>query len=153
PWTIRDFIERSWDIPIDGPLAELTWVNDEDDSGSPIVLHCYTPEVDESSTIEEVLGKWVPLLRQHKDEIIADLATREHRHSVIARFNLPEPYKVAAEQYLLYFAEFLGDLGVVATADVKHEGLQAVLTVTPQSREQALSAISDALSAYLSLPA
>ena len=67
-------------------------------------------------------------------------------------FNFPEEVRVPCEQYLLYFAQFLRDLGVNADTALTHEAGQVLFTVTPEDKEQALDKIRATLEVYLHLP-
>jgi hypothetical protein len=56
------------------------------------------------------------------------------------------------EQYLLYFVQFLEDLGIHATADLQEQARGVLLTVTPQDGREALERIREALDVYLQIP-
>ncbi len=66
--------------------------------------------------------------------------------------NFPEEVRIPCEQYLLYFAEFLRDLGVNATTDITHEAGEILFRVTPSDSDQALDRIKFALDVFLQLP-
>jgi hypothetical protein len=51
--------------------------------------------------------------------------------AVTAVFEFPAPIKSACEQYLLYFAQFLRDLGIEAEAELKEEAGRVLFSVTP----------------------
>lgn len=53
---------------------------------------------------------------------------------------------------LLYFVQFLKDLGVQATADIRHEADDVLFSVTPSNKDEALETIKLALELYLQLP-
>lgn len=72
--------------------------------------------------------------------------------AVSVRFDFPEAVKVPCEQYLLFFAEFLKDIGLQATADLKHDTSGVLFTVTPTDKDAALDNIWEALRLYLHLP-
>ncbi len=72
--------------------------------------------------------------------------------SVLMFFDFPEEVKVPCEQYLLYFAKFLKDLGVEAETALTNEAGQVLFTVTPSDETQALDSIRSALDLYLRLP-
>jgi hypothetical protein len=74
-------------------------------------------------------------------------------NSIVKPFDFPEEVAVACEQYLLYFTQFLRDLGVNATSDIKHEAGQVLFTVTPSNEKEALDKVRTALDVYLHLPA
>jgi hypothetical protein len=78
---------------------------------------------------------------------------KEGTDHVSITFDFPESVRVPCEQYLLYFAQFLQDLGVKATSDLKHDAGQVLFTVTPANPEEALEKIRIALDLYIRLPA
>lgn len=78
--------------------------------------------------------------------------TAAQKESVAVHFDFPESIRVPCEQYLLYFAQFLKDLGVEADTTLSHEAGQVLFTVTPADQEEALDKIQTALDVYLKLP-
>ncbi|MDT5268286.1 MAG: hypothetical protein QOH49_472 [Acidobacteriota bacterium] len=72
--------------------------------------------------------------------------------SVVMLFDFPEEVRVPCEQYLLYFIQFLKDLGVEAEAEIQHGAGQVLFAVTPTDKQTALDKIRTALEAYLQLP-
>jgi hypothetical protein len=109
-------------------------------------------EVDPTRVIGELLDKWRPRI----DEIVVEaerrLATRARSDSLVALFEFAPEVRIPCEQYLLYFVEFLKDLGVEAQADLSHDAGRVLFSVTPRSGREALDRIKEALEAYLSLP-
>jgi DNA-binding CsgD family transcriptional regulator len=73
-------------------------------------------------------------------------------NSVVTQFEFPESVKVACEQYLLYFVEFLKDIGIDVTADLQEDAGQVLFSVTPRDKDEALDNIREALEIYLRLP-
>lgn len=67
-------------------------------------------------------------------------------------FDFPIELRVSCEQYLLYFAQFLRDLGLNATSNVKEVAGKVLFSVTPTDDFEALDKIREALDLYLSLP-
>jgi CheY-like chemotaxis protein len=76
----------------------------------------------------------------------------EFGESVAVLFDFPEEVRVPCEQYLLYFGQFLRDLGVQSTSDLSHEAGQVLFTVTPTDSHTALDKVRAALNVYLRLP-
>lgn len=76
----------------------------------------------------------------------------EFGESVAVLFDFPEDVRVPCEQYLLYFGQFLRDLGVQSTSDLSHEAGQVLFTVTPTDSHTALDKVRAALNVYLRLP-
>jgi hypothetical protein len=86
-------------------------------------------------------------------QVYEKLLEQHPLESVTTIFNFPEEIKTSCEQYLLYFAQFLKDLGVNATANLKEETAGTVLfSVTPTNNAEALDKINEALAVYLNLP-
>jgi hypothetical protein len=57
------------------------------------------------------------ILRElHKHTVSVLLATARS-NSLVAHFNFPESVRVPCEQFLLYFGQFLKDVGVKATTE------------------------------------
>ena len=91
-------------------------------------------------------------LRIHK-LVNEKLTENELQNVFITSFNFPEQVKLSCEQYLLYFAQFLKDLGINATSNLKEETGKVLFSVTPSDDKQALDKIREALAIYLKLPA
>ncbi len=73
--------------------------------------------------------------------------------SIFTIFNFHENLKSSCEQYLLYFAQFLQDIGINATSNLKEEAGKVLFSVTPIDDKVALEKIREALAVYLNLPA
>jgi CheY-like chemotaxis protein len=67
-------------------------------------------------------------------------------------FDFPESVSTPCKQYLLYFVDFLRDIGIEATANFREEAGQVLFAVTPKDKDEALDNIREALEAYLDLP-
>ena len=85
-------------------------------------------------------------------EALEKLGVEDFENRVITYFNFPEEIKVPCEQYLLYFAQFLRDLGINATPNLKEEAGKVLFSVTPDDDIEALDKIREALEVYLRLP-
>jgi hypothetical protein len=107
--------------------------------------------VDLSRKIQDVLGEFQPRLRNLMADAEAELANPE-KTSVVSFFEFPESVRPACEQYLLYFGQFLRDLGIDAETELKEQASQVLFTVRPKDQDQALDAIREALSSYLQMP-
>jgi hypothetical protein len=74
-------------------------------------------------------------------------------NTLVSKFNFPTELRVPCEQYLLFFGQFLRDLGVEVATDIKHEAGQVLFSVTPTNKEEALDRIQEALMVYLGMSA
>jgi len=81
---------------------------------------------------------------------IVNLRTEEN--SLTGSFDFPDELKVPCKQYLLYFAQFLKDLGINANTNLKEEAGKVLFSVTPIDNIEALDKIREALAVYLNLP-
>lgn len=102
--------------------------------------------------IEEILRKLEKEIKSVHDAAIGILQDKYQLNLVFTEFNFPEEIKVSCKQYLLYFAQFLQDLGVNATSDIEEEAGRVLFTVTPTDDVEALDKIREALAVYLNLP-
>ena len=71
---------------------------------------------------------------------------------LVRQFNFPSPVKVACEQYLIYFVQFLSDLGIEAESELKEAAQGILFTVKPKDKGQALAQIWKALEVYMQIP-
>jgi hypothetical protein len=92
------------------------------------------------------------VLRRFHEEAVKAFTPLLDDNSIMMSFDFPQEVKVPCEQYLLYFAQFLNDLGVEADTALTHEAGQVLFTVTPNDKQQALDKIRAALEVYLHLP-
>src|SRR5207248_1798988 len=96
--------------------------------------------------LEEMVKQRTEEYKKRYEELAGQRA-----NSVVMSFDFPEEIKVPCEQYLIYFAQFLKDLGVEANTSLTHEAGQVLYTVTPINKHQALDKIYQALNVYLHL--
>jgi hypothetical protein len=103
-------------------------------------------------SIADEVGRFAKMFREiHKQA--TDYLSQTKRRSVVASFDdFPKEVRTYCEQYLMYFVQFLQDLGVDATSEIKHEAGKVLFTITPINEHEALDKIRTALDIYLSLP-
>ncbi|BFM48755.1 hypothetical protein [Marinomonas sp. THO17] len=73
-------------------------------------------------------------------------------HKVLIELKLEAEVRIPCEQYLMYFSQFLEDLGIQAKSEIAHHDELTLFSVIPDTKEQALTVIADCLASYLSLP-
>ncbi|PSU95087.1 hypothetical protein [Photobacterium kishitanii] len=101
-------------------------------------------------TLNDLISQSMPLFTEIMQESINILNNVDSGLSMV--FNFSEEIRTPCEQYLMYFSQFLSDLGVKATSEITHSDNATFFSVTPDSKDQALEVISNALVAYLSMP-
>jgi len=96
------------------------------------------------------------LSRESDLKLLASLTKQElyraDGKSLTVFFEFPAPIKSACEQYLLYFVQFLRDLGIETEAALTEQTSRVLFSVTPLNEKQALAQIHEALEVYLQMP-
>ncbi|MGE7761519.1 hypothetical protein [Peribacillus sp. NPDC097895] len=150
PFSIHEFAEViSERINRDRDL-EFKWRQLDEDvviNGCEIVFEIY----DGNETINSFIEGGLSSIKKIYDEVINKLLS-QGKNTVLSIFNFPEQVRTPCEQYLLYFVQFLKELGIEATADIKHEAGDVLFSVNPISGHTALMQIRQALEIYLQMP-
>lgn len=81
-----------------------------------------------------------------------NLIEKINADSVIMYFNFPDSIKTACNQYLIYFTQFIADLGIDVDSTITEEPNATLFKVTPKDKKDALSKIREALDIYLNAP-
>lgn len=110
------------------------------------------PVHEENSVIFDVVLHYQSLIFQLVVDAVDMLMEESKKQSVIVLFDFPEEVKIICNQYLLYFVQFLKDVGIEATAELKEDAGRTLFAVTPKDQNEALDNIRDALNIYLRLP-
>jgi hypothetical protein len=101
--------------------------------------------------ISDAVSKLINIVSAAIQETKIQLSTKLE-DSIVTTFQFPESVSTSCEQYLLYFIQFLRDVGVEANSELRHEAGQVMFSVTPIDKNQALDKVRAALDAYLHLP-
>lgn len=122
--------------------------NEDDDylNGIDIVINIS----DTDWTIQSYLNEYLPICKNMINCVVDKLSQPRDGFSI--EFDFPNEIKAPCEQYLMYFAQFMMDLGVKVNSEISHKGQSTILSVIPENQDEALSNIKDALSAYVNLP-
>lgn len=114
-----------------------------------VVLKVPSPEIQISTGIEHLRRRAKEINEIVKESLISKL----YCNSVVIYLDgLPEEVRVPCEQYLAYFVQFLRDLGIKATSELRYEAGQVLFAVTPEDSRVALDNIRSALDLYLRFP-
>jgi hypothetical protein len=107
---------------------------------------------DENEIIGNVVGKFLPIFGELQSAAIVKAISNIDKNTLTTFFHFPEHIRVACKQYLVYFAQFLLDLGIEASTELKDDGGQTLFKITPIDKSEALSNIREALDIYLNAP-
>lgn len=110
------------------------------------------PLIHTNKTLPHILSDFYHKFKLLVDETVESLLIEERGHTLTSIFNFPEEIQAPCEQYLVYFSQFLEDLGIYASTTITKDAHRVLFTVTPEDSNQALSQIRDALNIYLYLP-
>lgn len=150
PYSMKEYVEEYERVFKEKNIQDMRFVRDEEAAGNGFSL--YVLATDATSTIGEEISKYIDTVRELNSHALTLLLSKFPSDSVFMYFDFPKEVQVPCEQYLLYFAQFLKDLGVEANTTLTHEAGQVLFTVTPEDKEQALDKIRAALELYLHLP-
>lgn len=108
--------------------------------------------LNENLSISEQIHDFAELLIEANQKTLKKLEI-ENSTSSIQQFDFPLEVRTSCEQYLLFFADFLKEIGVTAVANIQHnEAGKTLFSVKPDNPKIALDAIREALEIYLELP-
>jgi hypothetical protein len=109
----------------------------------------YSPD----EIIADAVDRFSSVINEVHTQVLKRLGVRLNDRAVVASFkDFPKEVRTYCEQYLMYFIQFLLDLGVDATSELRHEAGRVLFTVTPSNEHEALDKIRAALDIYLHLP-
>ncbi|MDD5052535.1 MAG: DUF6166 domain-containing protein [Sulfuricurvum sp.] len=120
--------------------------NNQIDDGSSYVDFSLTVQNDQFQ-LQHILDQIIQIILQTYEKNF-----NTNHNFFEARFNFPEEYQGILKPYMLYFEEFLNDLCIETDVSIRREGLDAILSVEPKNKGEALEKIADALKAYLCAP-
>ena len=105
-----------------------------------------------TKNLGENIKDFMSLFSSAQAEVINGFRDRASVEYLVQEFEFPEEVKTACKQYLIYFTEFLQDVGVNATSSIEEENGNTRFLVEPQSKDEALEGIAELLRIYLRLP-
>lgn len=135
---------------LNNPDIELQEFKEEEDTlnGFAVTFPYYSGDIPIATEID----RHAEILRILHEVVEAALAASSYSNLISISFDFPKEVSVSCEQYLIYFAQFLRDLGVEADTSITHNAGQVLFTVTPIDKRHALDKIRAALDVYLHLP-
>ncbi len=157
-WWNRTYSYEAFTEALEAKLAGLGWSAHKDNRtlGLSHGQHWRLRLANSHQHRDRVLGDLFDDLAKELRLSIAAVELALHRSAsegaVIEAFDFPEHLRGPCTQYLLYFVQFLRDLGIEAKADLKQEAHRVLFSVTPADGKEALQKVRDALAAYLVVP-
>lgn len=106
--------------------------------------------IDKNKNIKDLCDSILMTLKSRLNLVIMELILKQD--SLTNTFTFPPEIQSSCEQYLIYFATFLKDIGINAETNIESKTHETLFTVIPANGEEALDKIKEALQVYLSLP-
>jgi hypothetical protein len=150
-YSIADLADELKLILTESSSPLLYWPSDDNEDSILNGFGIHT-SIEPTKNVGQILEELTPQL-QISLEYAEKRLLESRKGAIVQFFDFPEPYRPACEQYLIYFGQFLSDLGIAATTELREEGTRVLFTVTPVDKKDALDTIREALNAYLQIPA
>lgn len=151
PYSISEYVDVFDHALKSSNHPEIRFEFDEESKASGLTMIFPVPSP--HSSIESQLLIWSTTVNKFDEETTGFLESRLHNKSVVMHFDFPEEVRVPCEQYLLYFVQFLRDIGINTTAELHPQQVgQILFAVTPTNPNEALDKIRQALEIYIKLP-
>lgn len=150
PYSIEEFALALKEVILEYEDEGIVWQEDEEFASNGCMISFR--RFDKKETIRTEVERKMPIIIEIMGKVHVLLAKQSREDSIISLFDFPEQVRVPCEQYLVYFAEFLKNIGINATTDISHQAGRVLFSVTPESKEIALEQIREALQIYLQLP-
>ena len=150
PFQIRNEVKIALLAQTDFKLAQDKKVDVNNDDGNATI--CFDVEPDSfirnfDNEIKNMSVFFDKALRSAEEK----LSIGGFANKIVTKYSFSPHSKQAYTSYLLYFIEFLRDLGIEAHGDIVNKGNEILFSVVPTSKEDSLARISQALSFYLNL--
>ena len=149
-WSSSEYLDAFGEVVKLSEIPRISFNKVEDTVwyGFELTFNVHNPKTNVATEV----SRYTSLLTQLNERTESLLSVRVHDGSVVLHFDFPDEVRVPCEQYLLYFVQFLRDLGIEATAELEHEASQVLFAVKPSDAKEALDKIRIALEVYMSLP-
>jgi hypothetical protein len=148
-YSIHEFIETHKQAIDDIDSIKYVEIDDarEEMSGNFFELKVLIENI--SEPIVEYIDFALEKLREIHLLSLGILHNKYPSEGISVWYQFPQEIRAACNQYLMYFAQFLEDLGISAETSLKEQANQVLFTVTPKDKEQALDVIYKALAIYM----
>ncbi len=107
---------------------------------------------DLTKTVGADIDRALSISHQLVDKTVKELLSSIDENSLTTFFHFPQNIKTSCTQYLIYFAQFLADIGVEVNTEIQEEAYQTMFRIKPKHKSEALNIIQEALEIYLKAP-
>ena len=107
---------------------------------------------DKKEILSDLEEKTIEVIKEILLNVTTSLIHNLDKEIITTFFTFPEHIKTPCKQYLIYFAQFLMDIGIEADTEIKEKAHQTLFKVIPKDNKDSLDKIKDALQVYLNAP-
>lgn len=151
PWSILNVANQlKAIIDEDNDSSVKYWQEDEDSVLNGFGVEYYP------QNIENVIGEELDIILSKLNDIVGlmlkNLQESVNSDSLLTYFKFSDDTKSASMQYLIYFTQFMADLGVQIDTELKEDLDHTIFKIIPKNKDEGLEKIRDALNIYLRAP-
>ncbi|WP_017414153.1 hypothetical protein [Clostridium tunisiense] len=150
PWSIADFAESFKRYTKDLNCKELEYYQDDEAVCNGFGVLFYLEE--HENLFKNEFTKCNETFKKVLDEVYSKVILEVNKSSHTEIFQFPSEIEPICKQYLVYFTQFLKDIGIEADSELKNESGKLLFSVTPTDKSEGLERIKEALNCYLNLP-
>ncbi|WP_181316435.1 hypothetical protein [Photobacterium kishitanii] len=110
-----------------------------------------TFHLDEGDVVESILS-YAKKISLAQKQVHVTLVNKEPKDALVKLFSFPKEYEAICVQYLVWFGEFLAELGIKAQVISEQNGTSTKFIVAPEDAEETLAQVEKLFYTYLSLP-
>lgn len=148
PYSVIDFSNTIQKIcrltdGIDFSIEDETVLN-----GFSLISEISNPEI----KLRKIFNETLNLVHKVFQEALHNFSKIDEPNILKVRFKVDDNIRNAYEQYLIYFSQFLKDIGIEVDSELKEEAQKILFSVSPRNSNTALYKIKQALELYLNLP-
>jgi hypothetical protein len=153
PWSFVQYLELFKEEVKRRDMQSFLFIDDEISEDSRLMkdFGLILTEFDLEKPLSDAIKRLAEITVNIHDAVERQLTANLNRGSLVTFFDFPPTVRVACEQYLQYFVQFLEDLGIEADSEISSSAGRVLFSVTPRSGDEALEAIQKALGVYLDL--
>jgi hypothetical protein len=151
PWSMSS-LAKQFEINVNALANEKIkyWQEEEDSMLNGFGIE-YFPS-DHSLNINTEVSQILDIMETLANKTNEDLLMSLDSEAVLTYFQFPEEIKTACKQYLVYFTQFIADMGILVDTELKEELNHTLFKIIPKSKKESLDRIREALNIYLHAP-
>jgi hypothetical protein len=146
PFTVKEFN--------DAVCARLKsmYVEIDDEEYFRINIKLKVSNEDANSNLAQLIDRHSSKIKKIVEEEKIKLTNKNIEAVFVKVFNFPSEYKNICSQYLMWFGEFLRNLGIKANVSTQQNIKQTVLIVSPERNGELLTQVEQLFYQYIQLP-